>query len=305
MISAHCQLAVVLLASLAASGVAGADSLTTNPPVTDRYHLDAFGNVLHAAGITPNPYRLHGQHFDPSAKLYYLRARWYDPNTGVFLGRDPAEGIATAPQSLNKYAFTHNNPVVRFDPAGRQTTSPGREFISEAAGQRVAQLAFTSLLEPGATFGVNPRLAGARNMTELYIRAGVLPNTPEMQRIGRLNKGLISSDLFGVVSAGDPRPGDLVFYPDRIVAIYVGEGRVVAYSSARQDLVSVDLNSLSKLARVKPQFFRPYARSQGRVRLFADGKQGAVNATPLGISAVGVYTVQDHSITPQVIFTGR
>jgi RHS repeat-associated protein len=51
--------------------------------------------------------------------LVYLRARWYNPATGVFLSRDPFPGVDTVPQSLHPYAYTHNNPVNHTDPSGR------------------------------------------------------------------------------------------------------------------------------------------------------------------------------------------
>jgi RHS repeat-associated protein len=51
--------------------------------------------------------------------LVYLRARWYNPNTGTFTSRDPFPGVDTVPQSLHPYAYTHNNPVNWTDPSGK------------------------------------------------------------------------------------------------------------------------------------------------------------------------------------------
>jgi hypothetical protein len=51
--------------------------------------------------------------------LVYLRARWYNPNTGTFTSRDPFPGVDTVPQSLHPYAYTHNNPVNATDPSGK------------------------------------------------------------------------------------------------------------------------------------------------------------------------------------------
>ena len=48
----------------------------------------------------------------------YLRARYYDPALGRFLGRDPFTGVATSPQSLNRYLYVLNNPVLLIDPYG-------------------------------------------------------------------------------------------------------------------------------------------------------------------------------------------
>jgi RHS repeat-associated protein len=54
---------------------------------------------------------------DPN-NLIYLRNRYYDPNLGVFLSRDPYEGNPSQPMSLNQYAYVEGNPVNKTDPSG-------------------------------------------------------------------------------------------------------------------------------------------------------------------------------------------
>ncbi|MBA3470772.1 MAG: RHS repeat-associated core domain-containing protein [Herpetosiphonaceae bacterium] len=54
-----------------------------------------------------------------STGLVYLRARWYDPQQGRFLSRDPWDGTVTSPQTLNPYAYAHNQPSRFRDPSGR------------------------------------------------------------------------------------------------------------------------------------------------------------------------------------------
>ena len=46
------------------------------------------------------------------------RARWYDPEIGRFLSRDPDPGIETVPLSLNAYPYAWDNPVNMTDPDG-------------------------------------------------------------------------------------------------------------------------------------------------------------------------------------------
>ena len=53
--------------------------------VTDTYEYDAFGNSFTKSGTTPNNYLYRGEQFDADLGLYYLRARYYNPQTGRFL----------------------------------------------------------------------------------------------------------------------------------------------------------------------------------------------------------------------------
>jgi RHS repeat-associated protein len=61
-----------------------------------------------------SPFLFHGQYFDYDTGLIYLRARFYDPFTGSFLGQDPM-GYE---DSVNLYAGFAHNPTSRRDPTG-------------------------------------------------------------------------------------------------------------------------------------------------------------------------------------------
>jgi RHS repeat-associated protein len=87
--------------------------------VTDEYEYDAFGNSFTKSGTTPNNYLYRGEQYDPDLSLYYLRARYYNPDTGRFLSRDPEAGIALDPKSLHKYLYAGGDPVNASDPTGR------------------------------------------------------------------------------------------------------------------------------------------------------------------------------------------
>ncbi len=60
------------------------------------------------------PIRMGGAEFDQETKLYYMRARYYDPQLGRFISEDPL-GIAGG---LNLYAYAENDPVNGRDPTG-------------------------------------------------------------------------------------------------------------------------------------------------------------------------------------------
>ena len=60
--------------------------------VTDSYLYDSWGNILLASGTTTNPFLfvgMLGYYNDPDVVDYYIRARYYDPESGRFRSRDP------------------------------------------------------------------------------------------------------------------------------------------------------------------------------------------------------------------------
>lgn len=96
--------------------------------IVESYQYDAWGNTT-VFDVSGNPltqssignrYCWQGREYSWATKLYYFRARWYDPVTGRWLSNDPI-GISGG---LNQYIFCANNPVNRTDPYGRFFISP-------------------------------------------------------------------------------------------------------------------------------------------------------------------------------------
>ena len=82
--------------------------------VTDSYLYDSFGNILLTSGSTTNPFRFVGRlgyYYDTDLAKYYLRARFYDPDGGRFVSRDPVLDEAD-------YRYCDNGPTFRQDPFG-------------------------------------------------------------------------------------------------------------------------------------------------------------------------------------------
>lgn len=82
---------------------------------TDSYRYYAFGKGLASTGSTVNPYQYVGRlgyYNESSLALRYLRARWYDPNTGRFRSQDPIR------YGLNWYTYVDRNPISRVDSSG-------------------------------------------------------------------------------------------------------------------------------------------------------------------------------------------
>ncbi|WML26146.1 RHS repeat-associated core domain-containing protein [Neobacillus sp. OS1-33] len=89
------------------------------------YTYDAWGNIISKTGTmaSSNPYRYASYRYDEEIGLYYLLARYYNPNTGVFLSFDPELGDEIYPLTLNGYNYVSNNPIMLFDPDGRKEMS--------------------------------------------------------------------------------------------------------------------------------------------------------------------------------------
>jgi RHS repeat-associated protein len=83
--------------------------------VTEYYKYDPWGNVTEASS-TPGkstPFLFVGKYgvMYESPHLYYMRARYYDPTIGRFLGSD-------AKWSTNLFSYSGNNPTNNIDPSG-------------------------------------------------------------------------------------------------------------------------------------------------------------------------------------------
>ncbi len=56
--------------------------------------------------------------YDKEIGMYYLIARYYNPDRGVFLSVDPDPGDEDDPVTMNGYTYGDNNPVMKIDPDG-------------------------------------------------------------------------------------------------------------------------------------------------------------------------------------------
>ena len=124
--------------------------------------------------------------------LVYMRHRWYDPQLGRFLSRDPIG----YPSGLNLYEYSYSNPVSRTDESGLGelgtllagvTADHNTVHVSE--GQQAAigfALGFVPVLETGigiAEFLASPSVLGA---------VGLLPQSRPASNLAR-EKALTSS----------------------------------------------------------------------------------------------------------------
>jgi len=120
----------------------------TAPGARVTYDYDAWGNTVNTTGSTPNVYLYRGEQYDPDLGLYYLRARYYNPVTGRFLGRDPEAGRIKVPATLHKYLYAASDPVNRLDPGGRSNFFFYQIWVQRTiAAITVVAVAGTSVME--------------------------------------------------------------------------------------------------------------------------------------------------------------
>jgi RHS repeat-associated protein len=77
-----------------------------------------------------NPLRFQGQYFDVETNLHYNRYRYYDPQVGRFISKDPIELLG----GLNLYVYAHS-PTVWIDPLGLAKSSTSGHSSHAKVGQ--------------------------------------------------------------------------------------------------------------------------------------------------------------------------
>ena len=97
--------------------------------VKETYSYDPYGNLTYGIPDTVNYYGYNGESSNLATGLQYLRARYYNPQTGSFITEDTYTGQISNPLTLNRYDYVSNNPVNYIDPSGHSGIG---KFLSDA-----------------------------------------------------------------------------------------------------------------------------------------------------------------------------
>ncbi|HZD58914.1 MAG TPA: RHS repeat-associated core domain-containing protein, partial [Anaerolineae bacterium] len=97
-----------------------------NGAITDTFQYSVYGELVKRNGTTSTPFLFNGMFgvMTDSNGLYYMRARYYNPEIKRFINQDVLLGSIANGQSLNRYAYVNGNPVSYVDPFGLALRAP-------------------------------------------------------------------------------------------------------------------------------------------------------------------------------------
>ncbi|MGE5380558.1 MAG: RHS repeat-associated core domain-containing protein [Methylocystaceae bacterium] len=88
--------------------------------ITDQYRYGPYGELANQTGTTNTPFHYNGRDgvMTDDNGLYYMRARYYNPEVKRFINMDVLIGSINEGQSTNRFIYVYGNPVMVVDPLG-------------------------------------------------------------------------------------------------------------------------------------------------------------------------------------------
>ena len=98
----------------------GSSSVMTDSSgiVKEEIYYYPYGKTRSNSGTLNVKQKFTGQELDDETGLYNYGARYYDPEIGRFVSADSIVQDYTDPQTLNRYSYCRNNPIILTDPSG-------------------------------------------------------------------------------------------------------------------------------------------------------------------------------------------
>lgn len=229
----------------------------TDGAIQARYQYDAWGNYRNQVGGSANVFGFTGHEMDTETGLIYMKARFYDPELGLFLSHDAFEGTVGTPPSLHKYLYALANPVVFVDPDGNAAVveSGDLERLQQAfesdrtlvdPGQGLLTLAQQEEIEieeikvPGATNG-------------MLIKHGIDPAGVQqlMKRLESARRDPTRSSSAFVIAEAEDTPDTLLQFAND----FVGDtGSVLTAEILKQVIAQKKLGIGDTVIDVSPEF---------------------------------------------------
>ncbi|KRF04509.1 hypothetical protein ASG89_21940 [Paenibacillus sp. Soil766] len=104
--------------------------------VTDRFTYTTYGELIERTGTTSTPFLYSGRDgiMTDDTGLYYMRARYYNPEIKRFMNQDIIQGSILDGRSLNRYAYVNGDPVNNIDPSGQVPIVIGVAVVGGVSG---------------------------------------------------------------------------------------------------------------------------------------------------------------------------
>ena len=104
--------------------------------VVAHYEYSPFGSLTNVTGdyAASNPFRFSGEYFDEETGLVYYNYRYYNPELGRWISRDPIEEQG----GYNLYGMIGNNPLCGWDVLGCNTALARAAAVVIVKGAKIA-----------------------------------------------------------------------------------------------------------------------------------------------------------------------
>jgi RHS repeat-associated protein len=89
-----------------------------NVTIQNSYSYKGFGEISAETETVSNEYKFTSRRQEKTLGLYYYRMRFYNPLNGRFITQDPHPFLLINTQTLNRYVYVLNNPLIYTDPLG-------------------------------------------------------------------------------------------------------------------------------------------------------------------------------------------
>ena len=112
--------------------------------------------------------------YDHSTGLYYLNARYYNPEDGRFVTEDTYRGETAKPETGHLYAYCANNPVNYVDPSGHFAAAMYTVIKLVLVGGAVAYVSYSSWKNHSSKTKYAGRKIISKTKVSVWLTAGVV-----------------------------------------------------------------------------------------------------------------------------------
>ncbi|MFZ3254258.1 MAG: RHS repeat-associated core domain-containing protein, partial [Syntrophales bacterium] len=177
----------------------GSSSIVTNASGTkvEEIYYYPYGATRSNSGSVNVKHKYTGQEEDAETGLYYYGARYYDPSIGRFISADTIVPNPSYPQSLNRYSYGYNNPIIYTDPNGHNPFVIGFIIGALIAGIQ-SDWDFEAMVVGGVIGGISGGVfAEASSLTQTALGGVVQSGTS-----GGMISGMVGGGAAGATAGG-------------------------------------------------------------------------------------------------------